>query len=307
MMQRTILIAGPTASGKSALAVAIAAGLGGIVVNADSMQVYRDLEVLTARPSAADMGRARHFLYGHIDGAEAYSVARWLAEVEGVLADARRDAVPVIVVGGTGLYFKALTEGLSPVPEIPAEVREHWRRRAASEGAAGLHSELMKRDPETAGLIRATDPQRLTRALEVLDATGVGLSVWQRRPGRPLVVADDAVKLVVSLPREDLVRRAERRFDAMIAGGALDEVRWLKSRELSPELPVMRALGVPPLLRHLRGQIDLEAAVLEAKGDTRQYIRRQATWLRRHMISWLMISAQEMERILRGDFTLIRS
>lgn len=307
MMQRTILIAGPTASGKSALALAIAARLGGVVVNADSMQVYRDLEVLTARPAAADLALARHALYGHIDAAAAYSVGRWLGDVGVVLEALRREGAVPVIVGGTGLYFKALVEGLAPVPPIPAEVRAVWRDTVAARGAHAMHAELARRDPETAGQLRPSDAQRVTRALEVLDATGRGLSAWQRVPGRPLVDAEAATRLVLAPERDALYARAEARFDQMMAHGALDEVRRLEARRLSSSLPVMRALGAPPLLRHLAGSLGLDEAVATGKADTRRYIKRQLTWLRQHMITWQSISTQQMERILSGDFTLIRS
>lgn len=306
-MQRTILIAGPTASGKSALALALAERFGGVVVNADSMQVYRDLAVLTARPSGGDLARAGHELYGTVDGAVAYSVGRWLEDVAPVLAQLwAADAVPIIV-GGTGLYFRALTEGLSPIPAVPPDIRDHWRGEAARLGPAALHEVLGRRDAETARRLRPTDPQRIVRALEVLDATGWGLAQWQGQPGRPVVPEAGAVKLVAGLDRATLYARADDRVDAMLAGGAIAEVRLLASRGLAPDLPVMRALGVAPLLRLLAGEIALADAAALTKAETRRYIKRQQTWLRRNMITWDSVSAIDMERIFGGDFTLIRS
>lgn len=305
MVQRAILIAGPTASGKSALAVSIATAFDGVVVNADSMQVYRDLDVLTARPGPADLARAPHALYGHVDGAEAYSVGRWLADVGRVLDEARRLGRLPVIVGGTGLYFKALTEGLAPVPPIPAEIRARWRAEVAARGAPALHAELAARDGQTAAHLQPGDAQRVTRALEVLEATGRGLAAWQALPGRPLIDLEGATMLVAGVPRDALWERAQARVDAMFAGGAIAEVGRLAGRGLSVELPVMRALGVAPLVRHLAGEIGLDEAAERTKGDTRHYIKRQSTWLRRNMITWKTISQQEIERIVAKDFTLI--
>lgn len=307
VLQRIVLIAGPTASGKSALALGIAQHLGGVVVNADSMQVYRDLEVLTARPRTEDLTKVRHVLYGHIDGAEAYSVGRWLDDMRAVLAELRREGAVPVIVGGTGLYFKALTEGLAPIPPVPAEIRDRWRRAVAERGAHAMHVELKQRDPETAAQLNPTDAQRLTRALEVLEATGRGLATWQRLPGQPLVDPEQAVRLVLGMDREALYAGAEARFDRMLADGALDEIRRLVARGLSPDLPVMRALGVGPLARHLEGKIGLEAAANASKTETRQYIKRQLTWLKRNMITWKLLHTKEIERIKLDHFTLIRS
>jgi tRNA dimethylallyltransferase len=283
---RAILIAGPTASGKSALAIGLALRHRGIVVNADSMQVYRELAVLTARPSAADMERVPHALYGHVPAAEPYSVGRWLDDVEVVLSEAWSDGLIPIVVGGTGLYFRALLEGLSPVPPVPATVREHWRAQARRLGAPGLHAVLKRRDPAMAERLRPSDTQRLTRALEVLEATGRSLSDWQRQPGRGLLQADETERLVVAPDRSTLFERADARLDWMIEAGALEEVRALLALGLDPGLPAMRALGVPPLIEAVTGRLSPVAALARAKLDTRHYIRRQQTWLKRNMMSW---------------------
>lgn len=283
---RAILIAGPTASGKSALAVDLAARHGGIVINADSMQIYRELAILTARPSSTDLQRCPHLLYGYVDGAEAYSVGRWLADVSVALDEAWRRGVMPIVVGGTGLYFKALLEGLSPIPPVPDAVREHWRGEAARLGSAALHAMLRAKDPVTAARLGPADRQRVTRALEVLDATGRGLADWQLQPGLPVLAADQARRLVVQLPRDELYARADERFDRMMAGGAMTEVGHLRTQGYSTELPLMRALGVAPLLAAADGAMTLEQAVEQAKRDTRHYIKRQLTWLKRNMIAW---------------------
>ena len=290
-----ILIAGPTASGKSALAHALAERLSGTVINADSMQVYRDLRVLTARPSEADTQSVPYRLYGHVPGTEAYSAARYADEARAAIAEARAAGQLPIVVGGTGLYFKALLEGLSPVPPIPAEIRARWRQAAADQGAAGLHAVLADRDPVMAARLSPTDPQRIVRALEVLEATGTSLARWQEMPGEPVIQRDDALALVVSPPREVLRQRIDARFDAMMAEGALEEVRALAALGLDPELPLMRALGVRPLTEMLAGRATPAEAVEAAKAETRQYAKRQVTWLRSNMSSWKSIETQDME------------
>ncbi|MEQ1711933.1 MAG: tRNA (adenosine(37)-N6)-dimethylallyltransferase MiaA [Hyphomicrobium sp.] len=292
---KTILIAGPTSSGKSALALALAERLGGVVINADSMQVYRELDVLTARPSAADAARAQHRLYGHVPAAEAYSAGRFVREAETEIATARAAGLVPIVVGGTGLYFKALTDGLSPMPEVPDDVREHWRHVAQRTEAIALHAELAKRDPEMASRLAPGDQQRVTRALEVLEASGRSLADWQRQPGRPVVGDADAVKFVLLPDREELRCRCDQRFDSMMARGALDEVRAMFSLGLTWELPAMRALGVAPLAALVRGEMTRDEAVAKAKADTRKFAKRQATWLNRYMIAWKSINSQDTE------------
>jgi tRNA dimethylallyltransferase len=286
MPRRPILIAGPTASGKSALAVALARELGGLVVNADSMQVYAGLRVLTARPSDAELALAPHALYGHVPPSQAFSVAQWLADVSAVLAAARAAGQVPIIVGGTGLYFKALLEGLSPIPPVPDAVRNHWRAEGERLGVGALHAVLAARDPIMGARLSPTDPQRITRALEVLEATGRSLSHWQSQPGAPLLRLADAAAFVVHLPRAALQARADHRFSLMIAQGALAEVSELARLALADDLPVMGALGVAPLLAHVRGTLTLEEAVTRAQLQTRQYIKRQETWLRRFMADW---------------------
>jgi tRNA dimethylallyltransferase len=302
-----ILIAGPTASGKSALALALAERLGGTVINADAMQVYRELRVLTARPDADDERRAPHRLYGHVPGAEAYSAARYAAEARAAIAAAEEAGSLPIVVGGTGLYFKALTEGLSPIPPIPDEIRARWRACAGEEGAAALHAILAERDPEMAARLRPTDPQRLVRALEVLEATGTSLARWQEEPGEPVVRVEDGRAVVVAPERDVLRQRIDARFDRMMAHGAVEEVRALLQLALSPELPVMRALGVGPLARLIAGEASPAEAAEAAKAETRQYAKRQLTWLRRNMNAWKWIDAQEMESFVATLSDFIKS
>ena len=282
----TILIAGPTASGKSALALAVAERHGGVIVNADSMQVYGDLRIITARPTVADEARAPHRLYGHVDAAENYSVGRWCQDARAALDDIRRGGRLPILVGGTGLYFKALTQGLSAVPPTPPDIRAAVRARCDAEGAAALHAELARRDPAMAARLRPGDRMRLARALEVLEATGRSLADWHR-DGLPAILdPDDALKIFLVIERAELQRRIDARFDAMLAEGALDEVRALAGRGLDPMLPAMKAHGVPWLRRHLAGEISLEAAAAGGKQDTRRYTKRQVTWFRNQMPEW---------------------
>jgi tRNA dimethylallyltransferase len=282
----TILISGPTASGKSALALAVAERHGGVIVNADSMQVYRDLRIITARPTAEDEARVPHRLYGHVDAAENYSVGRWCQDARAALDDIRRDGRLPILVGGTGLYFKALTQGLSAVPPTPPDIRAAVRARCDAEGAAALHAELARRDPAMAARLKPGDRMRLSRALEVLEATGRSLADWHR-DGLPAILdPDNALKIFLVVDRTELQRRIDARFDAMLAEGALDEVRALAGRGLDPMLPAMKAHGVPWLRRHLAGEISLEAAAASGKNDTRRYTKRQVTWFRNQMPGW---------------------
>ena len=302
-----ILIAGPTASGKSGLALALAERLGGTVINADSMQVYRELAILTARPSPEDEARAPHALYGCVSGAEAYSAGRYAADATRAIAEARAQGRVPIVVGGTGLYFKALLEGLSPVPDADPEVRAYWRAEAARRPAVELHALLGARDPEMAGRLMPTDRQRIVRALEVLESTGRSLADWQREPGTPVLAEARTTRLLVLPERQAQAAAIEARFDAMLAEGALEEVQGLLACAFSTELPIMRALGVAPLAAHLGGALALDEAARIAKADTRKYAKRQLTWLRRNIISWKIIDTQYMESISRGNLSFIDS
>jgi tRNA dimethylallyltransferase len=284
--KRAVLIAGPTASGKSALALALAEALGGTIINADSMQVYRDLRIVTARPSAQEEARVPHLLYGHVDAAENYSVGRWCVDASAALAAVERAGRLPVVVGGTGLYFKALTRGLAAVPPIPPQIRSAVRERLEREGTAALYAELSARDAATARRLMPRDRARVTRALEVVLATGRSLTDWHREGMKPALDPEAAVKLFLDVGRVELYRRIDARFDAMLASGALDEVRALGRRDLDPALPAMKAHGVPWLIRHLNGEIDLAAAVDGAKRDTRRYSKRQGTWFRHQLPDW---------------------
>jgi tRNA dimethylallyltransferase len=281
-----VLIAGPTASGKSAAALALAERLRGTVINTDSMQVYRELRALTARPTEADMARAPHRLYGMVSTAETYSVGRWLDQASRAIDEAAAEGRMPILVGGTGLYFKALTGGLAPIPKVPPEIRDHWRDRAEQLGSEGLHRELAVRDPAMAARLKTTDPQRLVRALEVIDATGVSLAEWQGGAAAPVLPPERLLKLVVAPEREAVYAAIDARFETMMAEGALNEVRGLLALGLDQGLPAMRAHGVRELAAYLSGATGLDQAVAKAKTETRHYAKRQMTWLRRFMSDW---------------------
>jgi tRNA dimethylallyltransferase len=296
--RQPVLIAGPTASGKSALALALAERLGGVIVNADAMQVYRDLRIITARPSPDEEARVPHRLYGHVDAADNYSVGRWLTDAQAALVEANREHWRPIFVGGTGLYFKALTHGLTAVPPTPADIRAALRARLQREGAATLHGELARRDPAAGAQIRPADGVRIVRALEVLAATGRSLHDWHRDGMKPMVAADRAVKVFLDVPREELYRRIDARFDAMLAAGALAEVQRLAARGLDSLAPAMKAHGVPWLRRHLSGELSLAEAAAEGKRDTRHYAKRQATWFRHQLADWTWVEPARAEEAI---------
>jgi tRNA dimethylallyltransferase len=289
----TLLIAGPTASGKSALAMRLAARLNGAIINADSMQVYRDLSIITARPSPADMARVPHFLFGDIDAAENYSVARYVSDTAAAIAAVRRAGRLPILVGGTGLYFKALTIGMSAIPAVPQAVREKIRHETIGLPAAELHRRLSRDDPATAARLRPSDAQRVVRALEVFAATGRPLISFQHGQKMPLLPRD-WTGFFLAAPRPELSARIDARFDAMIAAGAVDEVERLAARKLDPSLPVMRAHGVPGLIEYLNGHCSLASAIARGKSDTRHYMKRQYTWARHQLpgFQWLATAAE---------------
>jgi tRNA dimethylallyltransferase len=285
---------GPTASGKSALALALAERIGGEIVNADSMQVYRDFRVLTARPAPEEEAQAPHRLYGHVDGADLYSVGRWLGDALAAIEAIRARGRTPILVGGTGLYFKALTQGLAEIPAPDPELRARLRGRAAREGAPALHAELARRDPVTAARLEPNDAPRILRALEVLETTGESISALQANT-QPALARAQWVGLVLTPDREALYAAINARFEAMLAHGALDEVRAFAARGLDPALPAMKAHGAPALMAHLRGEISLEAATAIGMRDTRRYAKRQFTWIAGQMPDWPRVAAPELE------------
>jgi tRNA dimethylallyltransferase len=283
LIENAILIAGPTASGKSALALDWARRDRGVVVNADSMQVYSLLRVLTARPGTEELAAAPHLLYGHIDPRDAYSTGDWLRDVTFLSEEGAFSGRRTIFVGGTGLYFKALLGGLSAMPEIPQDVRNYWRGRLSEEGAEALHRVLRERDPEAAASLGSMDGQRITRALEVLEASGRSILSWQAAPAEPLVDPRSARKIVIEPERRLLRRNIDQRFDNMIAEGALEEVEALTRLSPDPVRPAMKAIGVRELQAFLAGQTTLEQAIDQAKAASRQYAKRQSTWFRHQL------------------------
>ena len=297
-----MLIAGPTASGKSALALTIAEQFNGTIVNADSMQVYRDLRIITARPVPEEEARAPHELYGRVDAAENYSTGRWIKDIAAVLQDIRSVGRLPILVGGTGLYFSALSKGLAAVPPIPPDIREEVRGRLAREGVAPLRAELERLDPKTAARLRVNDRSRISRALEVVKATGRSITDWHKEGMPPVLDSDKTARVFLTVERKALVDRIEARFDAMLAADALDEVRGLATRKLDPTLPAMKAHGVPWLIRHLTGEIGLEQAAAGAKMDTRRYAKRQVTWFRNQLSDWPMLPPDEAVAMLTKRF-----
>ncbi len=278
-----VLIAGPTASGKSAFALDLAQRYHGALINADSMQVYRDLRVLSARPGLSDEALVPHYLFGHVDGAFNYSVGHWLDDVAGLLPELRRQGRLPIFVGGTGLYFKALTQGLSEVPRVPDAIRAQIRAEAQGVAPELLHARLAACDPLMAARLRPSDPQRLLRALEVFVSEGQSLAVFQNRKSTPMLDVTKCAALFLSPEREDLRQRIETRFEAMLEQGALQEVASLAQRNLDRTLPIMRAHGVPHLLDYHEGKLDLATATAASVKDTKQYARRQFTFARHQL------------------------
>lgn len=286
-----IVLAGPTASGKSDLALRCAERLGGTIVNADSMQLYRDLRILTARPGPEEEARVPHRLYGILDAAAPGSVGDWLVRAGAALDEARAAERVPIVVGGSGLYLEALLEGIAPVPDIPAAVRAEVRDACRTLGRDGLYRRLSEVDPAMAARLPARDPQRVMRALEVMLATGRSLAAWQREP-RLRLELPQPVRCHALMPAREVLRsRVARRLERMIAAGALAELEALRARRLSPDLPLMRAVAVPELLAHLDGRLSLDQAVTRAIHATRRYGKRQETWLRHRMSAFQAIRA----------------
>jgi tRNA dimethylallyltransferase len=280
------LIAGPTASGKSRLALETAERTGAVIVNADSQQLYADLRILSARPTAEDEARAEHRLYGVADAADAWSVGRWSRAVMPVLADLAAEGRPALLVGGTGLYFNALTRGLADIPDIPDTVRDEIGAIYDSAGEGSVRRRLVEADPQSEAAIAPGDRQRLIRALAVLTVTGQPLSVW-RADTRPLLADGGWQAMVVEPPRDRLYADCDARVIDMVDRGALDEVRALMARRLDPTLPAMKAVGVRDFAAHLRGEVSLAEAVTAVQQATRNYAKRQLTWFRNQTPDWV--------------------
>lgn len=287
-----VLIAGPTASGKSALALKLARDYGGAVINADAMQVYRELRVLSARPDAAEEALAPHCLYGFVSAFEPFSVGKWLDAARDALSEVRAKGLTPIVCGGTGLYFASLLNGLSPIPEIHASIRVEARQKLSELGNERFHAALAARDPVMGDRLAPGDSQRIVRAWEVIEATGQSIAEWQMLKGEPALTGD-LLGYVLKPNREWLVARIAKRFRTMIDEGALEEVRALREGGLSGDLPAARALGVPSLMAHLEGQLSLDQAVEQATVETRQYAKRQMTWFRHQMPDWRVLELSE--------------
>jgi tRNA dimethylallyltransferase len=294
-----VLIAGPTASGKSAAALALAGHVGGVIVNADSMQVYREAPILTAQPGAAAQATVPHLLYGHVSARDAYSVGRYADDARAALAQARAMGRVPIFTGGTGLYFSALTDGLAEIPPTPAETRTAARALLAQIGVAQLHRRLAERDPQTAAGLRPSDPQRVLRAWEVFEATGRPLIEWQRVPAEPVLKDLKVAAFVLDPPRPELRARIAARFDAMLVSGAMEEAQALSG--LDHALPAARLLGLKPLQALAEGTLTRAEAVTSAVTGTRQFAKRQMTWFRHRMAHYVWFDAYKRNIITLYD------
>ncbi|WP_044587134.1 tRNA (adenosine(37)-N6)-dimethylallyltransferase MiaA [Bradyrhizobium sp. LTSPM299] len=300
LLDKAVLIAGPTASGKSALALELAQKTGGVVINTDSMQVYRDLRIITARPTEDEEALVPHRLYGHVDAGVNFSAGAWVADAAKVLGEARTQGSLPIFIGGSGLYFKALTRGLSAVPPIPAEVRDSVRARLEQHGVEALHVELAQRDPVSAERLKPRDRIRIARALEVVEATGRPLPDWHRDGLPPLLPPGEFSAVFLAPERDELYARIDARFGTMLEAGALTEVERLAARGLDPLLPAMKAHGVPALIRHLKGEISREEAAEIGRADTRHYAKRQFTWFRHQLPEFEWVAPEAAREWLSG-------
>lgn len=296
---------GPTASGKSALGLALAERIGGEIINADSMQVYRDFRVLTARPTVEEEAQTPHHLYGHIDAAERYSTGRWLTDALAAITEIRARSKTPILVGGTGLYFKALTQGLAEMPDVDPELRAALIERAEKEGAPALHAELAQRDPQTAARLEPNDAPRIIRALEVIDTTGESITSFQANT-KPALAPHEWRGLALTPDRDALYASINTRFNKMLEQGALDEVRAFAARNLDPTLPAIKAHGAPALGAYLRDEITLAAAAEIGQRDTRRYAKRQFTWIANQMANWPRVAAVALHERVAAVEALLR-
>ena len=303
MRSRIWLIAGPTASGKSALALRLAEAVGGEIVGADSMQLYAGLAVLTAGPTAEDLARVPHHLFGSVDPADGWSTGRWLRAAQEIIADIQARGRDAVVVGGTGLYFRALTVGLAEIPPVPPFVRRASEADYERMGEAPFRDRLAKADPAAANRIAPGDRQRLVRAWEVYAASGKAISEWQAA-GEPALAPGEWTAAALEPPRDVLYARCDARLAAMVEAGALEEVHALIGRGLDPELPAMKAVGVREFAAHLAGATTLEAAVAAAQQETRRYAKRQMTWMRGQMGDWSRVDALDPDHQWRQFLAL---
>lgn len=301
-----LIVAGPTASGKSAMALDLAEEFNGWVINCDSMQVYKGLSIVSARPTAEEEKRVPHRLYGFLDPDIACSAGLWVDQAKIEMERCWAAGALPIITGGTGLYIKALCEGLSDLPEIPSAIRDSVREAAKKLGAPALHARLMAIDPVLAARYSENDGQRIARALEVFETTGKPLSVWQEENQPRPAVAANYLTLAIVPPRDILYARCNQRFDWMVENGALAEIEAFAALGLDPTLPSMKALGVPELLSVIRGECDLESAGLAAKQATRRFAKRQCTWFRNQFQSATVFPEQYSESLRVKIFTFVR-
>ncbi len=291
MRTEIIVIGGPTASGKSKLALDMAEERNGVVINADSMQVYEEIPILTAQPSTAEQGHIPHLLYGFLPAREKCTVARWLKAAKPAIDDCLKEARTPIIVGGTGMYLKSLIEGMAAVPEIAENIRVQARQLLEKMGSEQFHGMLKERDPDTAIKLHPSDKQRLLRAWEVIEQTQRPLHEWQAKSHIRLYPEEQFRCYVTETDREMLYQRCDARLLEMVEDGALEEVRALMHQELDPTLPAMKALGVPELMSHLKGEASLEEAISMAQQSTRNFAKRQLTWFRNQFPDWQQLAA----------------
>lgn len=304
---RAVLLAGATASGKSQLALALAQAFKGSIINADSMQVYAQMHILTARPTKAEMADIPHYLYGHVSARTSYSTGDWLKDALSAIAQVEKAGRLPIIVGGTGLYFKALTEGLAQIPDIPPNVRTDICGRLEREGLAALHEELTRIDEAAGQRIEPNDKQRTLRALEVYAATGKTLTEWQNQPMSDPPLAGALARLVLMPARDWLYARCNQRFEAMFAGGALDEAETMAALGLAADKSAMKALGLKELIAFQHGAMTAEEACMHAQQQTRRYAKRQMTWFRNQMTDWHFLNEQEYYKNQEKPFHILQN
>ncbi|GGB66798.1 MULTISPECIES: tRNA (adenosine(37)-N6)-dimethylallyltransferase MiaA [Henriciella] len=298
-MRPAILIHGPTASGKTELSIEIARKLNGEIVNADSMQVYRELKVISARPDEEEMADVPHHLFGHVPASERFSTGQWLEQVRPVIEDIQKRGKTAVVVGGTGLYLLALTEGLSEIPPVPEDVRHEVMDILKADGVRGLKVRLQVVDPDAARRIEDNDRQRLMRAYEVWLATGKSLTSFQSNRSNPVLNPDEWLGVALTPPRAKLYARIDKRFEGMLMEGAMEEARELVRLNVDPDLPAMKAHGMPWLSAFIRGEINSTMAAENAKRDTRRYAKRQFTWIGRQFPFWPRIPGADLKTRMR--------